>query len=250
MVDTMEKMLDFTAAGQEFRAYRAQPVGRVRGAVVVIHEIWGLADHIKDVADRFAAEGYLAVAPDLMGLAGLDATLLAELGADRSDPVKRTEIQPRIRAATEPMRAPGRAEKIQAGVAAVFDYLEASAEGAGRTAVVGFCFGGTYSFALAVSEPRVAAAVPFYGHASYTVDELAGVTCPVLAFYGEEDKALTDELPTLIERMRQAGVDFKYTVFAGAGHAFFNDANPVAYREEAAGIAWRETLEFLDRALG
>lgn len=245
----MEKMLGFTAAGQDFPAYRAEPVGRVRGAVVVIHEIWGLADHIKDVADRFAAAGYLAVAPDLMGLAGLDATLLAELGADRNDPAKRTEVQPKIRAATEPMRSPAAAAQIQAGVAAVFDYLDASAEGAGRTAVVGYCFGGTYSFALAVAEPRVAAAVPFYGHANYTIEELAGVTCPVLAFYGEEDKALTDELPALIERMRQAGVDFKYTVFAGAGHAFFNDTNALSFRAEPARIAWEESLEFLGRTL-
>ncbi|NVN00736.1 dienelactone hydrolase family protein [Arthrobacter sp. SDTb3-6] len=233
----MGTMLQFSAAGQDFGAYRAEPAGRVRGAVVVIHEIWGLVDHIKDVADRFAAAGYLAVAPDLMGLAGLDATLLAELGADRSDPARRTEIQPRIRAAMEPMREPGRAGQIQAGVAAVFEHLEASAEGAGRTAVAGFCFGGSYSFALAVAEPRLAAAVPFYGHANYTVAELAGIRCPVLAFYGEEDKALTDDLPGLIERMREAGVDFRYTVFAGAGHAFFNDTNPVSYRAEPARIA-------------
>jgi carboxymethylenebutenolidase len=243
-------MLEFSAAGQDFGAYRAEAVGRVRGAVVVIHEIWGLADHIKDVADRFASAGYLAVAPDLMGLAGLDATLLAELGAGAGDPARRAEIQPRIRAATEPMRAPGRAGKIQAGVAAVFNYLEATAEGAGRTAVAGFCFGGSYAFALAVAEPRVAAAVSFYGHANYSVEELSGMGCPVLAFYGEEDKALTDGLPDLIERMRLAGADFKYTVFSGAGHAFFNDTNPVTYRPEAATIAWTETLEFLGRALG
>ncbi len=246
----MGKMLGFTAAGQDFDAYLSEPQGSIRGAVVVVHEIWGLTDHIKDVADRFAAAGYLAVAPDLMGLAGLDATLLAELGADRNDPAKRTDVQPRIRAATEPLRMPGRAAQIQAGVAAAFDYLDAGAEGAGRTAVVGFCFGGTYSFALAVSEPRLAAAVPFYGHANYTVAELAGVTCPVLAFYGEEDTALADELPELIGRMGQAGVNFKYTVFAGAGHAFFNDTNPLSYRAEPAGIAWAETLEFLGRTLG
>ena len=242
-------MLGFTAAGQDFSAYRAEGVGQIRGAVVVIHEIWGLADHIKDVADRFAAAGYLAVAPDLMGLAGLDATLLAALGADRNDPAKQTAVQPKIRAATEPMRSPEAAEQIQAGVAAVFEYLEASAEGAGRTAVAGFCFGGTYSFALAVAEPRLAAAVPFYGQASYSVEELAGITCPVLAFYGEEDSALTDGLPALIERMRLAGVDFRYTVFAGAGHAFFNDTSPLAYRGEPATIAWEETIEFLDRNL-
>lgn len=224
-------------------------MGPARGAVVVIHEIWGLTDHIKDVTDRFAAAGYLAVAPDLMDLAGLDAALLAELGADRSDPAKLAAAQPKIREATAPLRSPEKAVAIQAGAAAVFDYLHATAEGAGRTAVVGYCFGGTYSFALAVSEPRLAGAVPFYGHANYTAAELADITCPVLAFYGEDDHPLTDGLPELIARMKEAKVDFKYTVFAGAGHAFFNDTNPQTYRVESAAIAWQETLEFLAKHL-
>ncbi|ALE92878.1 hypothetical protein AOC05_12190 [Arthrobacter alpinus] len=245
----MGNTMDFTAAGQPFQAYQAEPPGLVRGAVVVIHEIWGLTDHVKDIADRFAAAGYLAVAPDLMGLAGLDATLLAELGADRSDPAKLASVQPKIRAATEPLRSPKAALAIEAGTAAVFNYLQSSAEGAGRTAVVGYCFGGTYSFALAVSEPLLAAAVPYYGQANYSVPELADITCPVLAFYGEEDHALTDGLPDLIARMQEAKVDFRYTVFAGAGHAFFNDTNPMTYRAEPARIAWEETLEFLGKVL-
>lgn len=246
----MGTMINLTAAGETIQAYQAEAVGPLRGAVVVIHEIWGLTGHIKNVADRFAAEGYLALAPDLMGLAGLDATLLAELGADRSDPAKRTAVQPKIRAATGPLRDPGKAARIQAGAAAAFHHLDDGVGEAVRTAVVGYCFGGTYAFALAVSEPGLAAAVPFYGQANYTVAELAGVKSPILAFYGEEDTALTDALPELISRMREAKVDFRYTVFSGAGHAFFNDSNPVAYRPEAARIAWTETLEFLAEQLG
>ncbi|ALE06871.1 hypothetical protein AL755_17740 [Arthrobacter sp. ERGS1:01] len=243
----MSAIIDFTTAGQNFQAYRAEPTGVVRGAVLVIHEIWGLTGHIKDVADRFAAAGYLAVAPDLMGLAGLDATLLAELGADRNDPVKGAAAQPRIREATAPLRSPESAARIRDGVKEVFNHLEATAEGAGRTAVVGYCFGGTYSFALAVDEPRLAGAVPFYGHANFTAKELAGINCPILAFYGEDDTALTDGLPALIVSMQAAGVDFKYTVFSGAGHAFFNDGNTQTYRAEPARIAWTETLEFLEK---
>lgn len=245
----METFLQFTAAGQTFRAYRAEPSGPVRGAVLVIHEIWGLSEHIRDVADRFALAGYLAVAPDLMGLAGLDAALLSELGERRADPAQLHEVQPRVRAATTPLSDPEAARKIQAGVSEVFNYLNTTEEGAGRTAVVGYCFGGTYSFALAVNEPQLAGAVPFYGQAHFSAHELEAITCPVLAFYGEQDTALTDGLPELIVLMRAAGVNFKYTVFAGAGHAFFNDSNPLAYRPEAAAIAWTETLEFLDQHL-
>ncbi|MEO6529580.1 MAG: dienelactone hydrolase family protein [Specibacter sp.] len=245
----MGSLVDFAAAGRAFQAYRAEPVGAARGAVIVIHEIWGLNAHTRDIADRFALEGYLAVAPDLMGLAGLDAVLLADLGERRADPAAMAEVQPLIRAATAPMNSPEMAARTRAGVAEVFEYLNSTLEGAGRTAVVGFCFGGSYSFALAVEEPRLAAAVPFYGHAGYSASELAAITCPVLAFYGEDDASLVDALPELTWRMQQAGVEFRSMVFPGAGHAFFNDSNPLMYRADPARIAWGQTLEFLAREL-
>lgn len=245
----MGTMIDFAAAGQEIQGYRAEPEGPARGAVLVIHEIWGLTAHIKDIADRFAAEGYLAVAPDLMGLAGLDAVLLAELGERRADPAAQTDMQPKIREAMAPMNAPESAVRIKAGVAEVFSYLDSTREGAGRTAAVGFCLGGTYTFALAVEEPLLKAAVPFYGHADYLAAELAGIACPVLAFYGAEDTRLMQLLPEVTARMKEASVDFRPTVFPGAGHAFFNDGNPLAYRAEPARISWERTLEFLNKQL-
>ncbi len=245
----MGTMIDFSAAGQDFQAYRAEPAGTARGAVLVIHEIWGLVPHIRDVADRFAAEGYLAMAPDLMGLAGLDAVLLAELGERRNNPAARDDVQPKIRAASAPMNSPERGVDVRAGVATVFDYLEATPEGADKTAAIGFCFGGSYVFALAMQEPRLAAAVPFYGHAAHEGDELFGIACPVLAFYGADDSHLTDALPDLTAAMAVAGVDFRPAVFPGAGHAFFNDANAAMYRPESARLAWEKTLGFLEQQL-
>lgn len=245
----MGTMIDFDAAGQQFQAYRSEPVGPAQGAVLVIHEIWGLVPHIRDVADRFAAAGYVAVAPDLMGLAGLDAVLLAELGARRADPAAQSDIQPQIRVAMAPLNSPEKAVRIKAGIAAVFEQLQSSPEGAGRTAVVGYCFGGSYAFALAVDEPRLAAAVPFYGHAGFSVAQLSAIACPVLAFYGADDSRLLDALPELAAHMKEAGVDFRYTVFEGAGHAFFNDSSPTLYRAGAANAAWAATLEFLGQQL-
>lgn len=243
-------MIDFAAAGQAFQAYRADPPGPARGAVLVIHEIWGLAPHIRDVADRFAREGYVAVAPDLMGLAGLDAVLMAELGEHRADPASQAAAQPKIREAMTPLNSPASAARVRAGVAEAFYYLDSTPEGAGRTAAVGFCLGGSYTFALAVEQPLLRAAVPFYGHADYPVSELATIGCPVMAFYGAEDTRLMQLLPALTENMQQAGVDFRPTVFPGAGHAFFNDSNPLVYRPEPARLAWSQTLEFLNGELG
>ncbi|WP_125614839.1 dienelactone hydrolase family protein [Specibacter cremeus] len=226
-------------------AYRAEPDGDIRGTVIVIHEVWGLVDHIRDVADRFAAAGYVAVAPDLLTPAGLDPAALADLGAALADEARRTEAQPLMREATAPLQAPETAARVTAALSSVFDELAATPEGDGRTAVVGFCFGGTYAYALAAAEPRLAAAVPFYGQAGYTDEEASAIHCPILAFYGVEDARLRAGLPALDAQLTRAGVDFTAASFDGAGHAFFNDTNPITYRPAQAQIAWGQTLEFL-----
>lgn len=232
-------------------AYLSAPDAGVapQGAVIVIHEVWGLVEHTKDVADRFAAEGYLALAPDLLAEDGPAPELAAELQAKLSDPQSRTALQPKLRELMAPLQAPGFAEKTVARVQACFDYLTALPEIQGRIAVTGFCFGGTYAFSLAAHEPRLKAAVPFYGHADFSVEQLAGISCPVLAFYGEKDEALVSKLPALKDSMRQAGADFTAVVYPDAGHAFFNDTNKWSFREDAASDAWRRTLDFLAATL-
>jgi carboxymethylenebutenolidase len=117
-----------------------------------------------------------------------------------------------------------------------------------RVGVVGFCFGGTYAFALAAAEPRLRAAVPFYGTFPERADP-ATISCPVLAFYGEEDHGITDGVPDLEARMQRAGVDFTARVYRGVGHAFFNDTSPSKYNAEVAADAWDRTLAFLDEHL-
>jgi carboxymethylenebutenolidase len=112
-------------------------------------------------------------------------------------------------------------------------------------AVCGFCFGGSYSYSLAISESRLKAAVPFYGHASTEISELQKINCPVLAFYGEKDENLMSTLPELKENMKAAGVNYEAVVYPNCGHAFFNDTNKFAYNQEAATDAWQRTLRFL-----
>src|SRR6478735_7809429 len=221
----------------ELSAYRADPEGDPRGAVVVVQEIWGLTDHITDVANRFAAEGYVAVAPDLLAHVGLTAEVGSRIFAlnNSASEQERLAAQPQLREATTPARQPEFAAWAVPALRAVVD---------GRVGVVGFCFGGTYAFALAAADDRVRAAVPFYGTFPEQADP-ATIACPVLALYGEDDHRITDGVPDLEARMGEAGVDFTARVYHGVGHAFFNDDAPSRYNAEVAADAWARTLAFL-----
>ena len=231
------------------QAYVSEPAGAPKGGLVVVHEVWGLVRHTKDVADRFAAEGYVAVAPDLLSGAGGVPDLSGELQEAAFDPQQRSNAQPRLRKHMAPMRSPEYARHAVAALRLCFDHLEGVPGLAGRVAATGFCLGGTYTFSLAVAEPRLRAAVPFYGHAEFKDAELQAISCPVLAFYGAEDSALMEELPGLKRQMQAAGVDFDAVVYPGTGHAFFNDTNKYTYNAGAAADSWERTLAFLDRSL-
>jgi carboxymethylenebutenolidase len=233
----------------DLTAYRADPPGEVRGAIVVIQEIWGLADHIKEVADRFASEGYLAVAPDLLGHIGLTPGAGAELQQLMSaDEATRTAAQPRMRETMGAARSPEFAAWAVPALRSVVDLVLEQPGVDGSVGVVGFCFGGSYSYALALAEPRLRAAVAFYGGFPETGDP-ATISCPVLAFYGEQDHGITDGVPELEQRMADGGVDFTARVYHAVGHAFFNDTSPSRYDAEAATDAWQRTLDFLGRHL-
>ena len=124
------------------------------------------------------------------------------------------------------------------------DALEAEPGVDGRIAVTGFCFGGTYSFALAAADPRVRAAAPFYGSAP-APEDIARIACPVLALYGQEDTRLIEALPAVTDAFAEAGKDFTAQVYPDTGHAFFNDTNPHSYNAADAADAWSRTNAFL-----
>ncbi|WP_286343295.1 dienelactone hydrolase family protein [Frondihabitans sucicola] len=232
-----------------FDVYLATPPDgvAVKGGLVVIHEIWGLVDQIRSVADRFAAAGWVAAAPDVLSRGGMQPALGEELMAIRAgdDDQAKNESQTRMREASAPMRSPEFAVWAVGALQKVLDHLEEIPGCSGHLAVTGFCFGGSYSFALAAADPRIAAAVPFYGSPPASAD-LARISAPVLAFYGDEDERLITSLPEVTAAMESAGVDFTPVVYAGTGHAFFNDQNPHAFNAGYAAEAWTSTLAFLD----
>lgn len=233
----------------EIEAYRAEPEGsQVRGGLVLIHEIWGLVPHIEDVADRFAAAGYLTVAPDLLSHIGMDAALGLELFADytSADDAVRSAAQPRMREMTAPAQAPEYATWATGQLRACVDLLAADERVAGRIAALGFCFGGSYAFVIAANDRRVRAAVPFYGIAPDGIEKIAG---RVLAVYGETDERVTATAEATEQRLTAAGVTVTTQVYPGVGHAFFNDTSPTTYDEPAAQDSWQRTLAFLDTCL-
>jgi carboxymethylenebutenolidase len=239
-------LIDTDLDGGPLSAYRAEPVGELRGALIVIHEIWGLVDHIKTVADRYAAEGYLVIAPDILSHGGVTPDVGIELGRLMwsGTEEERAKAQPLMREKMAPVNQPEYAAWAVAALKEVVDYIEAQPGVDGRIGVLGFCFGGSYSFALAAADSRIRGAVPFYGAPPETAD-LAHLDCPVLALYGETDERLITSLPEVTERMREAGVQFVSHVYEGAGHAFFNDTNKIMYRPDVAADAWTRSIEFL-----
>jgi len=197
----------------------AQP----KGAVLVIHENRGLTDHIRTIPPRFAADGYSALAVDLLseegGTAALggDAQAIGALGA-----------APATRMVTD----------LQAGI----DELQKRAPGK-KVGVIGFCFGGGMTWQLlAAGEPRVAAAAPFYGPAPVAPD-FSGSKAAVLAVYAENDARVNGTRDAAVAALQAANLPVEVRTFPGTSHAFFNDTgasyNPTAAAEAyAAVLAW------------
>jgi carboxymethylenebutenolidase len=205
-----------------------------QGAVLVIHEIWGLNDHIRDVARRFAQQGYIALAPDLY----------SREGAPQLDVNNRAAMMEFIAALPD--------HRLVADLEAGVGYL--MEQGAARVGSVGFCMGGLYSYLLAAKSPRLAAAVDFYGRIVYAektankpespVDLAAQLKCPLLANFGEQDASIPlADVERLRDQLKLGHQPWKVNVYPGAGHAFFNDTRP-SYNKNAAADAWQEMLEF------
>lgn len=220
------------------QTYVARPTAPATRAVIVLQEAFGVNAHIQDIAQRFAAQGFLALAPDLFHRTGTRELAYAQ----HSEAVA---LISQIGAAA-----------ILADVKAVLAHLK-SVEGldGGRTAVVGFCFGGRAAFTAATRLPDLGAAVVFYGpgiaagpHA--TLADASAIRAPLLLHVGADDPTIpAAQVAAIEDGLRAAGVRFAQHVYPGAGHAFLCDARPSMYRAAAAAEAWQKTLGFLDAAL-
>jgi carboxymethylenebutenolidase len=221
------------AAGAPVRVWVVHPERKdAAPVVIVIHEIFGLTDWIRAVADQLAADGFVAVAPDLLSGKGANGGG-TESFADRDAVTRAVSGLPR--------------DEVIARLDAVRTWALAL-PGAGKTsATVGFCWGGATSFAYAAAQPALNAAVVYYGTPPADVSP---VKAPVLGLYGGDDARVTSTVDATRARMKELGKTYEAHVFDGAGHGFLRaQGGQDGANRKAAEQAWPMTIAFLRRRL-
>jgi carboxymethylenebutenolidase len=240
-----EETVTFRSGPDRLRGYLARPEGPGPfPALVVVHEIHGLTDHIRDVARRFAAKGYVGLALDLYSREGPPGPQ-----ALKDPPARNAFI-----ASLPDRRLVG---DVQGAVGFLRTVPEVRRD---RVGVVGFCMGGTVTLLTACHTPDLAAAVVFYGgrliykeitdnKPASPVDLVGHIRCPILCLYAGADATVPladiERLQESLEKHRKA---FEFTIYPGAPHAFFNDTREF-YRPNEAAAAWQRTLAFLEKHL-
>jgi carboxymethylenebutenolidase len=216
----------FPSNGNEAHGYLAKPESGSGPGLVVIQEWWGLDDHMADIVDRFAAEGFVTLAPDLFG---------GTVAHDSDEAGKLLQELPVDRAARD--------------LAGSVDYLLADdAVTSSTVGVVGYCMGGGFVLLLAANEGRkIGAAVPFYGVGPGVPDTYRSVTAPIQGHYGEQDEMYpVDQARAQEQQIREESQNSVEFYYYPAGHAFHNDKDKMGtYDKASAELAWNRALEFL-----
>lgn len=197
--------------------------------VIVIHEIFGLTDWIRAVADRLAAEGFIAVAPDLLSGKGP--------GGGGTDSFEGDAVRAAIRGLSD--------DEVAQRLDAVRAHALAFPSAGESSATIGFCWGGTASFMYATRQAELNAAIVFYGTAP-EAGRLGTIKCPVLGLYGGDDNRVTSTVGPTEAAMKERELEFTSHVYQGAGHGFLRQqTGRDGANDRAARAAWSETLAFL-----
>jgi carboxymethylenebutenolidase len=216
--------IEFSTANGESTAYVAVPEKANGKGVIVVQEYWGLNDHIKDIANRYAEEGFLAVAPDLYrGRATKDKDEAAKL-------MQNLEIEDGL-------------NTIECALETAKEKYEVEKFG-----ITGFCMGGTYAMHAACKLEGLSAAAAFYG--DYPKEEILKLLkMPALFISGTKDAWINPEKVAELERIARENYLPIESVKYEADHAFFNDTRPEVYDKEAAQDAWKRVNEFFNKNL-
>ena len=223
--------VDYSNGSVKLSGYLSKP--KTKGkypAIIVIHENRGLNDHTRDVARRFAANGFVALAADALSRKGGTASF---------------DTPEKVREAFSALDMNLVMSDLNAGLAFLNNHQNVKKN---KLVSIGFCWGGARSFLLATEPNKLQAAVVFYGTAP-TEEQLGKVHCPVFGIYGETDERITSKVPEVAASMKKLDKQYESKIYKGAGHAFFNDTNPERYNAEASKDAWTQTLAFLKKNL-
>jgi carboxymethylenebutenolidase len=197
------------------------------GAVMVVHENRGLTPHIKDVTRRIAKAGFIAL--------GIDA--LSPFGGTPANEDEGRAMFPKLDPAQN-------IENIKSGL----DYLRALKNSNKKTGCVGFCWGGAIANAMAVSDPLLNAAVPYYGRQAAAVD-VPKIKAKLMLQYAGMDERVNEGIPAYEAALKENKIDYKLYIYEGAQHAFNNDSSPARYNAEVAKLAWDRTIAFFKEEL-
>ncbi len=225
-----EQTVTFKSGNEQASGFLVTPEGKGPfPALVVVPEWWGLVDWVKDQARALAKEGYVALAVDVY----------------RGKSTSSQEEAHQLMMGTPP-------ERVVRDLQAAFAHLQSmSTVRKDRIGAIGWCMGGGYTLQLATAEPKLAAAVAYYGLPPTDPAKVAAIHAPVLGNYGAEDKGPSpDQVRAFEAAMKKAGKTIDVKLYPGAGHAFANVNNPWGgYRKEAAEDAWARTKAFLAKHL-
>ena len=217
------RMVEFASNGGTDTGYMAVPASGKGPGVIVIQEWWGLVPHIKHICDRFAVEGYVALAPDLYH------------GKSTTSPDEAGKLMMTMQI--------DQAEKDLRGASTFL--LNHEATTASKVGTVGFCMGGALSLFAATKNSQVGACVIFYGGHPNVKPDLPNLQAPVLGLYAERDGFVTPESVHELERkLKELGKAAEMHIYPGVDHGFFNDQRPTVYNEAAAKDAWKRVIEF------
>lgn len=220
--------VDVTYGDRTVHCFVAYPeVSESATTIIVIHENRGLTDWVRAFTDELAEAGYLAIAPDLLSGFSVEADLTSDFPS--SDDARTAIYQLD-------------AEQVTTDLEAVRAYISGVPSGNGKTAVAGFCWGGSQTFRFATNSADIEAAMVFYGSPPEAVDELSRIEVPVYGFYGESDQRINATIASTEQKMEEAGKGYKPVIYKEVGHAFMRRGHDPA-AEEAFQQAYQAAFE-------
>jgi len=202
-------------------------------AVIVIHENQGLTDWVRSFADQLAEVGFLAIAPDFLSQFSSDRRRTSDF--ENSDAARNAiyELDP---------------GQVASDLEAVQDFAEKAQASNGKTAVIGFCWGGSQAFRFATLNGDIDAALVFYGSGPGNIEAAKKISAPVYGFYGENDQRINAGIPAVEKMMKEAGKTYEYEIYPGAGHAYMRQADDPsgdAAAKQASTKSWERIKKIL-----